>query len=247
MLTASARWPRRPRPLPTCRLPAPARPHAGGRRPTPSSARRSCSRCCATPASSTPARPGWSSSPGARSPASRGERITAPASISAARPLARRGAARRALALPLLHHVPGRGRRDRRRRPGGATWIRSATRCWWWGSRRRSRCTSTRTIRRPRSSLAPGDGRRRPGRDRRHAHGRRPSGSGGCAWSPTRPATAVVAIVAGEGNEPRTARPAPSRIVAGGQSMNPSAGEIAQAIARGGRATASWCCRTTAT
>ncbi|MFI5050262.1 MAG: DAK2 domain-containing protein, partial [Gaiellales bacterium] len=39
----------------------------------------------------------------------------------------------------------------------------------------------------------------------------------------TRPATAVVAIVAGEGNE--------SSYRAGGQSMNPSAGEIAQAIA----------------
>jgi DegV family protein with EDD domain len=47
----------------------------------------------------------------------------------------------------------------------------------------------------------------------------------------TRPATAVVAIVAGEGNESAYRAAGASRIVAGGQSMNPSAGEIAQAIA----------------
>jgi DAK2 domain fusion protein YloV len=47
----------------------------------------------------------------------------------------------------------------------------------------------------------------------------------------TRPATAVVAIVAGEGNEEAYRAAGAARIVAGGQSMNPSAGEIAQAIA----------------
>ena len=162
--------------------------------------------------------------------ASRGERITAPASISAAAPAGRRGAARRALALPLLHHVPGRGRRDRRRRPGARPGSRSATRCWWWASRRRSRCTFTRTIRRPRSPLGLAMGVV----DRveiANMHTQTAERERRLRVVATRPATAVVAIVAGEGNESAYRAAGASRIVAGGQSMNPSAGEIAQAIA----------------
>ncbi len=49
--------------------------------------------------------------------------------------------------------------------------------------------------------------------------------------SAPRAATAVVAIVAGEGNEAAFRAAGADRLVAGGQSMNPSAGEIAQAIA----------------
>ena len=223
-----------------------ARPHAGGRRPRrrahPGAARSAPRRA----AWSTPAPPGWSSSPGARSPPAR--RADHRAGVDLGRAPAR--ASRRCTPSP---RATATAPRSWSRATGStppawsASWMPSATRCWWWASRRRSRCTSIPTIRRRRALAGRGDGRRRPGRDRRHAHARRPSANGACGWSPTRPATAVVAIVAGEGNEAGVPRGRGARMVAGGQSMNPSAGEIAQAIAaarRGGRRS---CCRTTAT
>ena len=114
--------------------------------------------------------------------ASRGERITAPASISAARPLG----------VEALHAEPSRYRYCTTFLVEGdgidAAGLErgldpSATRCWWWGSRRRSRCTFIRTIRRPRSPWAwrwaSSTGWRSPTCTRK-----RPSGSGGCGWSP---------------------------------------------------------------
>ena len=85
---------------------------------------------------STPARPGWSSTCGARSRACARERPAAVGALAAGAAAEPRLDAPAAVAVSLLHELPGGGRRASTASCWSRCWIRSATRCWWSGSRR---------------------------------------------------------------------------------------------------------------
>ena len=197
---------------------------------TPSRGRPSCSTCCARRASSTRAAAGLLELVRGISAAARRRAAPRGAGRGGARGGHRRGPPG-ALALPLLHRLPGRGRGARRRRARGRA--RRARRLAARRRRRdaRSRCTSTPTTRAgPLARHRDRDDRGR--RDREHAPADATSARSGCSRRcPTRPTARP-----GRRGRRRRRQPAPvreprrRRVVEGGQTMNPSTAEILDAI-----------------
>ena len=213
------------------RAPAAQRVPRGGARArarTRSRARRRCSTSCATPASSTRAAPGSSRSRAAWSTARPGEELPeAPVESGVARP---RRDPPGALRVPLLHGVRRRGRGARQGRARERARARSATRCSSSATRPRSRCTCTPTIpgRRSRSARALGvvEGVEIANMHHQTAQREERLLEGGAPPALATLETGLVAVCPGRGNRRLFESLGATRVIEGGQSMNPSAADI---------------------
>ena len=142
-----------------------------------------------------------------------------------------------AVAVPLLHRLPDRGRGARSRRSSRRSSSRSATRCSSSATRARSRCTCTPTIPAPRSRSGRRPARSTGSRSRTCTSRRRERETRLLAIVPGCAARAVRRRRGRRGRrqpqalrEPR-AQVGPISIVEGGQTMNPSTAELLRAVA----------------
>ena len=158
----------------------------------------------------------------------RGEQVAAPEAGPA--PLVDAAEAARVLGLPLLHDLPGRGRRRSTASPSSATWPCSGTRWSWWETGTPARCTSTPTTPARRSSLATAVGVI-SGVEIADMHAQTDERRTRlAAASEPDAACDVVCVVAGAGNRALVESLGCRSVVEGGQTMNPSTRELVDAI-----------------